>query len=125
MHCAINFADLLSGVGRARLEAGGGAVSEDARDGIAATVVLAEDLAEEPPDGGDGTEQSVAVVEAVLMEGIEDAAFAQGVGEGQSLVARKAGADLVQGGHGWLSTGSGGSGTDPESAAAEPSPDKG
>jgi hypothetical protein len=33
----------------------------------------------------------------VLLEGVEDAAFAQGVGEGQALVARKARADLLQG----------------------------
>ena len=57
-------------------------VSKDARDGVAAAVVLAENLAEETPDGGDGTEQAVAVLDAVLIEGVEDAEFAQGVGEG-------------------------------------------
>jgi hypothetical protein len=66
-------------------------------------VVLAEDLAGEVPDGGDRVEHPVAVLDAVLVEGVEDAAFAQGVGKGQSLVARKASADLLQGGHGWLS----------------------
>ena len=55
----------------------------------AATVVLAEDLAEEAPDGGDGSEHSVAILDAVLIESVEDAEFAQGVGERQSLVARK------------------------------------
>src|SRR5262249_5769142 len=70
------------GVGRARREAGGGAVREDTGDGVAAAVVFAEDLAEETPDGGDGTEQAVAVLDAVLMEGVEDATFAQGLGEG-------------------------------------------
>src|SRR5262249_14049058 len=99
--------------------------SEDACDGVAATVVLAEDLAEEAPDGGDGTEQAVGVLDAVLLGGVRDAAFTQGVGEGQSLVARKARADLLEGGHGWLAKVLGGNGTDPESAAAEPSPDKG
>src|SRR5262249_45672491 len=61
--------------------------------------VLAEDLAEEAPDGGGGAEQPVAVPDAVLVEGVADAALAQGVAEGQSLVAREAGADLLQGGH--------------------------
>ena len=87
------------GVGRADLEAGRGAVGDDAGHGVAATVVVAEDLAEEAPDGGDGIEHAVAVLDAVLVEDVEDAGFGQGVGEGQSLVAREASADLLQGGH--------------------------
>jgi hypothetical protein len=75
-------------------------VGEDARDGITATVVVAEDLAEETPDGGDGIEQPVAIRDAVIVDGFEDAPFAQGVGEGQSPVTREASADLLQGGHG-------------------------
>ena len=67
------------------------------RHGVTATVVLVEDLAEEAPDGGDGTEHSVAILDAMLIESVEDARFAQGVGERQSLVARKASADLLQG----------------------------
>src|SRR5207244_1973379 len=87
------------GVGRAGPEAGGGAVGEDARDDVAAAVVVAEDLAEEAPDGGDGGEDAVAEGNAVLAEGGEDAGLAQGVGEGQALVAREAGADLLESGH--------------------------
>ena len=44
------------------------------RHGVAATVVVAEDLAEEAPDGRDGAEHPVAVLDAVLVEGVEDAA---------------------------------------------------
>jgi hypothetical protein len=78
-------------------------VRDDPRDGVAAAVVLAEDLAEEAPDGGDGAEQAVAVLDGVLVEGPEDAAFAQSVGEGESLVAPEASANLLQGSHGWTS----------------------
>src|SRR5262249_44536832 len=88
------------GVGRAGLQAGGGAVGEDARDGVAAAVVVAEDLAQEAPDGGRWAEQPVAIPDAVLVEDFQDAGFGQGAGEGQSLVARDVGADLLQGGHG-------------------------
>jgi hypothetical protein len=44
-------------------------------------VVLAEDLAEEPPDGGDGAKQSVAELDAVVVEGVQDAEFTQGIGK--------------------------------------------
>src|SRR5262245_11938049 len=66
---------------------------------VAAAVIVAEDLGEKAPDGSDGTEDSVAVTEAILVESVEYTGFAQGVGEGQSLTARKAGADLLQSGH--------------------------
>jgi hypothetical protein len=46
-------------------------------------------LAEEAPDGGDGTEQSVEILEAVLVDGIEDARLGQGIGEGETRAARK------------------------------------
>src|SRR5205085_2250724 len=88
------------GVGRTHLQARRGTVGNDSGDGITAAVVLTEDLAEETPDSSDGTEQSVAILDLVLIEGVEDAPFAQGVGEGQSLVAREASADLLQGGQG-------------------------
>ena len=74
-------------------------MGDDPRHGVTAAVVLAEDLAEEAPDGGDRAEHSVAILDAVLVEGVEDAGFGQGVGERQSLVAREASADLLQGGH--------------------------
>src|SRR5262249_39563653 len=38
-------------------------------------------------------------LDAVLLKGVEDTEFAQGVGERESLVAREASADLLQGGH--------------------------
>ena len=64
-------------------------MGDDPGHGVAAAVVVAEDLAEEAPDGGDRAEKAVAVLDAVLVERLEDAAFGQGVGEGKSLVARK------------------------------------
>src|SRR5262249_13725666 len=86
-------------VGRTHRQASGGEVGDDSGHGITAAVVLAQDLAEEAPDGGDGTEQPVAILDAVLLKGVEDTEFAQGVGERESLVAREASADLLQGGH--------------------------
>jgi hypothetical protein len=75
-------------------------VSEDACDGVAATVVVAEGLREEAPDGGHGAEDSVAEQDAVPVERVEDAVLAQGSGEGQALIAREAVADLLEGRHG-------------------------
>ena len=77
-------------------------MGDDSGHGFTATVVLAEDLAEETPDGCDGTENSVSILDAMLIESFQDAQFAQGVGERQSLAAREASADLLQGGHGDL-----------------------
>jgi hypothetical protein len=45
----------------------GGAVGDDPGHGVAAAVVLAEDLAEEPPDRGGRAEQPVAIRDAVLV----------------------------------------------------------
>jgi len=75
-------------------------VGDDPGHGVTATVVLAEDLAEEAADGGGRAEQPVAILDAVLVKGVEDAEFGQGVSEGESLAAREACADLLQGGHG-------------------------
>ena len=63
-------------------------------------VVVAEDLGEEAPDGRDGVEDPVAVADAVLVEGLADAGFGQDVGEREAVVAREAGAELIQAGHG-------------------------
>ena len=63
-------------------------------------MVVAEDLREEAPDGGNGTEDSVAEPNGMLVERVEDAVLAQGSGEGQALIARKAFADLLEGRHG-------------------------
>jgi hypothetical protein len=71
-------------------------VGDDARHGVAAGVVVAEDLREEAPGGRDRAEDPVAVSDAVLVEGGADAGFGQDVGERQALVAREAGAELIQ-----------------------------
>jgi hypothetical protein len=88
------------GVGRARPEAGGGAVREDACDGVAAAVVVAEHLGEEAPDGRERVEQPVAVLDFVFVEDFQDAGLSQDLGEGQPLAAGEAGADHVQTRHG-------------------------
>src|SRR5262249_31718466 len=98
---------IAGGIGRAGREARGGTVGEDARDGVAAAVVVAEGLAEEGPDGGDRVAQPVTEADAVLVEGGEDAGPAQRGGEGQALVAREADADLLEGGHSVASGGLG------------------
>jgi hypothetical protein len=71
-------------------------VGDDPRHGVAATLVVAEDLGEEAPGGRDRVEHPVAVADAVLVEGRADAGFGQDVGEGEALVAREAGAELIQ-----------------------------
>ena len=71
-------------------------MGDDPRHGVAATVVVAEDLREEAPDGRDRAEHAVAVADAVLVEGVADAGFGQDVGEREALVAREAGAELIQ-----------------------------
>src|SRR5262249_27115085 len=55
-----------------------------------------EDLREEAPDGRDRVEHPVAVADAVLVEGVADAGFGQDVGEREAVVAREAGAELIQ-----------------------------
>jgi hypothetical protein len=63
-------------------------------------MILTEHLAEEAPNGGAWIEQTVTVLDAVLVKGRVDVAVGQRVGERPSLVARQASADLLQGGHG-------------------------
>ena len=67
-------------------------------DGVAAAVVVAEDLGEEAPDGRDGVEHSVAVLDAMLVEDVQDAGFGQNLGKGKPGVAQN-GADRLQVGH--------------------------
>ena len=71
-------------------------MSDDARDGIAATVVVAEHLREKAPDGRDRVENSVAVLDAMIVENIQDLGFGQNIRKGKPLVARKAGAHRLQ-----------------------------
>ena len=56
-----------------------------------------------PSNCGGRAEQSIAIRDAVLVQGVEDAAFGQGLSEGEPLVAREACADLLQAGHGGVS----------------------
>ena len=71
-------------------------MSDDPRDGIAATVVVAEHLAEETPDGRDRVEHSVPIRDAVIVEDLQDVGFGQNIRKGKPLVAREAGADCLQ-----------------------------
>jgi hypothetical protein len=71
-------------------------VGDDPRHGVAAGVVVAEDLPEQAPEGRDGVEHPVAGADAVLVEGLVDAGFGPDVGEPEAVVAREAGAELVQ-----------------------------
>jgi hypothetical protein len=57
-------------------------VGDDAGDGVAAAVVVAEHLAEEPPDGRHRAEHPVPVLDAVLAEDAEDAGLGQDIREG-------------------------------------------
>jgi hypothetical protein len=69
---------------------------DDSRHGIAATVVLAEYLAQEAPDGRDRTEHSVPILDTMFVENVSDAGLRQDVHEREPLIARKAGAYRIQ-----------------------------
>ena len=71
-------------------------MGNDPRHGVAAAVVVAEDLGEESPEGRDGVEHPVAVADTVFVEDVEDAGLGQDLGEREALVAREAGAELIQ-----------------------------
>jgi hypothetical protein len=88
-----------SGVSGTHRETCRGAVGAEAGHRIPAAMVLTQDLAKEAPDGRAWVEQAVAVPDAMVVEGFADVAFGQRVGEGRSLVTRKASADLLQGRH--------------------------
>ena len=64
-------------------------MGDDPRHGIAAAMVLAEDLGEEAPDGRDRAEHPVAVPDAVLVEGVVDPGLGQDVCEREALVRAK------------------------------------
>jgi hypothetical protein len=81
-------------------QAAGRAMGDDPRHGVAAGVVVGEDLGEEAPECGDRVEDPIAVADAVLVEGLADAGSGQDVGEGEAVVAREAGAELIQADHG-------------------------
>ena len=75
-------------------------MGDDARDGVAAAVVVAEHLAEEAPEGRDRAEHPVAVLDLVFVEDFQDAGLGQDLGERQPLAAREAGANRLQTRHG-------------------------
>src|SRR5262249_8267373 len=74
----------------------GGAVGDDARHGVAAALVVAEDLGEEAPESRDRAEHPVPVLDAMLVEGVVDPGLGQDVGEREALVAREAGTEPIQ-----------------------------
>ena len=73
---------------------------DDSRYGIAATVVFAECLTQKAPDGRDGAEHSVPILDAMFVENIPDAGLRQDVREREPLIARKAVAHRIQARHG-------------------------
>jgi hypothetical protein len=74
-------------------------MSDDTRDGIATTVVVAEHLREKAPDGSNRVEHSVPILDAMIVENVQDVGFGQNIRKGKPLVAREAGADHLQVGH--------------------------
>jgi hypothetical protein len=62
-------------------------------------MVVAEDLREEAPDGRDGVENAVAVLDALIVEDVQDHGFGQNLGKGKPGVARETGVDRLQVGH--------------------------
>jgi hypothetical protein len=73
---------------------------DDLRYGIAATVVFAEYLTQEAPDGRDRAEHSVSIPDTMFVENIPDAGLGQDIREREPLIARKAGAYGIQARHG-------------------------
>src|SRR4051794_10134477 len=71
-------------------------MGDDPGHGVAAGVVVAEDLREEAPGGRDRVEDAVAVADAVLVEDMADAGFGQDVGEREAVVAHEAVAELIE-----------------------------
>src|SRR5689334_3533722 len=71
-------------------------MSDDPRHGVTATVVFTENLGEEAPDGRSRAEHPVPVFDIVLVEGVVNAGLGQDVGEREALIAREAGAHLIQ-----------------------------
>jgi hypothetical protein len=71
-------------------------VGDDPRHGVAAALVVAEDLGEEAPEGRDRAEQPVPVRDAMLVAGVVDPGLGQDVGEREAVVAREAGAEPIQ-----------------------------
>ena len=61
-------------------------MSDDARNGIAATVVVAEDLREKAPDGRYRVKHSIPILDAMRVENIQDVGFGQNIRKGKSLV---------------------------------------
>jgi hypothetical protein len=73
---------------------------DDSRHSIAATVVFAEYLAQETPDGRDRAVHAVPILDAMFVENVPDVDLGQNVCERESLIARKAGAYRIQARHG-------------------------
>ena len=81
------------GIGRADPSTAGGLVRDDPSHGVAATVVVAEHLAEEAPDGRDRIENAVPILDAMIVENVEDVGFGQNIRKGKPRAARETGAD--------------------------------
>ena len=88
------------GIWRANRDATGRPMRNDSRHGITTTMVFAEHLTQEAPNGRDRGEHSVSKPNAMFVENVEDVGFGQNVRKRKSLVAREAGADGIQAGHG-------------------------
>jgi hypothetical protein len=73
---------------------------DDPRHGIAATVVFAEHLTQKAPNGRDLGEHSLSKPNAMFVENVQDVGFGQNLRKRKPLVAREAGADGIQAGHG-------------------------
>ena len=81
------------GIGRADSGTAGRPVCDDPGHGVAATVVVAEHLAEEAPDGRDRIENAVPILDAMVVENLEDVGFGQNIRKGKPGAVRKTSAD--------------------------------
>jgi hypothetical protein len=75
-------------------------VRDDPGHGVAATVVIAEHLAEEAPDGRDRIENPVPKLDAVDVEDVEDVGFGQNIRKGKSRAACETSTDRLEVRHG-------------------------
>jgi hypothetical protein len=70
-------------------------VRDDSGHGVAAAVVVAEHLAEEAPEGRDRIENAVPILDALVVEDVEDVGFGQNIRKGKTRAARETGTDRL------------------------------
>src|SRR5262245_30419416 len=88
------------GIGRADPGTAGRLLRDDPGHGVTAAVVVTEHLAEKSPDGRDRIENAVPILDAMVVENVEDVGFGQDIRKGKLRAARETSADRLEVCHG-------------------------